>query len=238
VAGRGGGETLTTVIVEDEDLYRDLLGAVLSQQPGLQVLGAYADGGSALAAIPGLNPRTALLDIELGEGLNGVQLGLELRRHLPDLGIILLSNHDDPRFFRAVPRAMFTGWSYLLKKSVSDADALVRAIEGAAAGFVVLDPRLDAGMQPRAQGRLARLTPRQREILALIAQGFTNAAIAERLTIAEKSVENQTNALYQRLGIDRDDRALHPRVKATTVYLEESVYLPAGRSARLPPARP
>jgi DNA-binding NarL/FixJ family response regulator len=77
-------------------------------------------------------------------------------------------------------------------------------------------------MRPRPGGALSRLTPRQQEILALIAQGFSNAAIAEQLTLAEKSVENQINLLYQQLGIDRGRNALHPRVKAVLTYLQES----------------
>jgi DNA-binding NarL/FixJ family response regulator len=123
---------------------------------------------------------------------------------------------------------MVAGWSYLLKKSVSDVAALGRAVEGAAAQLVVLDPQLVAAMHPRPDGQLGRLTTRQKEILGFLAQGFTNAAIAERLVLAEKSVENQINLLYQQLGIDRQDNSLHPRVKATLLYLQGSRFQVAG----------
>lgn len=122
---------------------------------------------------------------------------------------------------------MLAGWSYLLKRSVSDADALVRAIESAAAGFLVLDRQLTTHAQPKPSGPLSRLTPRQREILALMAQGFTNTAIAQRLVLTEKTVENQANIIYQKLGIERGASVVHPRVKAVLLYLQDS-FLPHG----------
>jgi DNA-binding NarL/FixJ family response regulator len=186
------------------------------------VIGVFADGQSALAAAEELRPRVAILDIELPGGLNGVQLGLRLRRLLPNLGIVLLSNHGDPEFVASLPADVLSGWSYLQKKSVSDLSVLQRAITGATTGLVTLDPNLVTGMRPRVGGLLERLTPRQQEILALIAQGYTNRAIASRLHLAEKSVENQINALYQQLEIDRNEPDIHLRVRAVLIYMQES----------------
>jgi DNA-binding NarL/FixJ family response regulator len=215
--------TVKIVLVEDEPLYRDLLRIALTQRPGIEVLAAYSDGDSALAAIPALQPDVAMLDIDLRSSMNGVQLGILLRKQLPDLGVVLLSNHGDPEFVASLPGEVLAGWSYLLKKSVNDVDVLGRAIAGAASKLTVLDPQLVAGMRNRHGGLLARLTPRQRDILELIAQGFNNAAIAERLILAEKSVENQINLLYQQLDIDRSTvAAIQPRVKAVLIYLEET----------------
>jgi DNA-binding NarL/FixJ family response regulator len=226
------------LLVEDEDLYRDLLRVVLSQKPRLTVVGAFADGESALSEAATLAPDVAILDIELGGSMNGVQLGLLLRRELPQLGIVLLSNHGDPEFISSLPREVMAGWSYLLKKSVSDVESLARAIEGAVAGFVVLDPQLVSRLQPRGGSKHSRLTPRQRAILALIAQGLTNAAIARQLVIAEKSVENQINAIYQELGIDRKDTSVQPRVKAVLTYLQESMYQENGPPSSAPRVSP
>lgn len=226
-------EKVRIIIVEDEDLYRDLLRIVLGQHPRLNVVGAFADAASALDAAPALRPQVAMLDIELrGGGLNGIQLGLQLRKKLPDLGIVLLSNLGDPHFLTSLPSDVVGGWSYLLKKSVSDVGALSRAVEGAAGRLVVLDPQLVAGMRPRPEGPLARLTTRQREIVELIAQGMTNGGIAERLVLAEKSVENQINQLYQQLAIDRQDNTVHPRVKAALIYLEGSRFRGVGEPGR------
>ncbi len=152
------------LLVEDEDLYRDLLGAALSQQDRFEVIGAFSDGKEALEAAATLKPDVAILDIELGSGMNGIQVGLLLRRELPDMGIILLSNHGDPQFVSSLPKEAITGWSYLLKKTVSDISALGRAIEGAVSGFVVLDPQIVEAAQPKSGGLLSKLTPRQFEV--------------------------------------------------------------------------
>ncbi len=220
--GARAHEKIKVVLVEDEGLFRDLLRIVLSESPRLEIVGSFADGESALAAAPCLQPHVAILDIELGGSMNGIKLGLLLRRQLPEMGVVLLSNHSDPHFISSLPPDAIAGWSYLLKKSVRDVESLQRAIEGAAAHFVVLDPQLARGMYPRADSRLADLTPRQREVLGLIAEGYTNAAIAQALGLAEKSVENQISLLYHQLGIDREDSSLHPRVKAVLTYLRES----------------
>jgi DNA-binding NarL/FixJ family response regulator len=90
-------------------------------------------------------------------------------------------------------------------------DVLGQAVEGAARGEVMVDPTLVAGLRPRSGGAVDRLTARQQEILGLLAQGLTNAAIAERLVLAEKSVENQLTAIYGELGFDR--RAILPALR-------------------------
>jgi DNA-binding NarL/FixJ family response regulator len=128
----------------------------------------------------------------------------------------------------ALHKRPITGWSYLLKQSVRDVAALRRAIEGAAEGDVVLDPRLVAGLQPRAGGPLDRLTPRQREILGLVAQGLTNAVIAQELVLAEKSVENQLTDIYEACGIERKEQQVHARVKAVLLYLQASRFVSSG----------
>ncbi|HEX6512443.1 MAG TPA: response regulator transcription factor [Chloroflexota bacterium] len=214
---------LRLVLVEDEPLYRDLLRIALDRDGSLEVVGAYGDPSSALNEIPALAPDVAMLDIDLGSGMNGVQLGMLLRRQLPQLAIVLLSNHGDPEFVASLPEEARTGWSYLLKKSVNEVDVLGRTIAGAAGGLTVLDPLLIAGMRarPRKPGLLSRLTPRQTDILELIAQGYSNAAIADRLVIAEKSVENQINLLYQQLDIERSSSGVQPRVKAVLTYLDQ-----------------
>lgn len=213
---------IRVVLVEDDHLFRDLLQRALRTTTTIEVLGGFPDAETALERIPLLGPDVVLMDIELGGGMNGIQLGLVLRGQLPDLGVVILSNHADPEFIASLPADVMPGWSYLLKHSISDAATIERAIEGAAQRLIVLDPGLIQAIRPPTTGPLARLTRRQQQILALLAQGFTNAAIAERLDLAEKSVENQTNLLYQNLGIDRGHRSIHPRVQAVLLYIEAS----------------
>lgn len=205
---------LRAVVVEDEGLFRDALRIALTQTGRIDVVGSYGDGPSALAAVPRLRPRVALLDIALPGGINGVHLGRLLRRELPDLGVVLLSHYRDPAVLRGVPDQELAGWSYLLKSTVRDVAALMRAIEGTVAGQVVLDSDL-VGQHPG----LAGLAPRQVEILGLIAQGYSNAAVAEKLAVSLKTIENQINGMFRVLGIDPDDRASQPRVQAVLAYL-------------------
>src|SRR5262245_11835317 len=213
---------ITVAVVEAEPLLLDLLRVALQQHPGLEVVGVFSQGEQALQHIPPLQPQVALLDIDLGRGLSGIQLGLLLREQLPTLGIVLLSNHWVPHFLATLPPDVLAGWCYLLKRSVADVDTLARAIQGAASGLVVLDPYIVARRRPRPGGGLARLTPRQQEVLAFIAQGFTNAAIAQRLGLAPSTVENQLNQIYQELGLGEEHADFNPRVRAALLYLLES----------------
>jgi DNA-binding NarL/FixJ family response regulator len=223
---------LRVVLVEDEDLFRNLLGVSLGLESDLEVVGSFGDAASALAVAPALQPDVVLLDVELGGGQDGITLGLELRRRLPALGIVVLSQHTDARFLSPLPRAAVTGWSYLLKRSVRDPTVLARAIRGCAAGYVVLDPWLADRQRPKPDSPLARLAPRHREILGLVAQGLTNSAIAERLTITEKSVENALTITYEQLGLDRHDGARHLRVQAVLAYLRDGTLSEPGEPAR------
>lgn len=210
------------VVVEDDDLYRNLLAVCLSRHPTLRVIASFADSDQALAKAAAHRPDAAILDIDLPGAMDGIELGLMLRRQLPSMGVVLLSNHAIPQLLTSLPAKDMAGWSYLLKKSVSDVGALARAITGSVAGMVTLDASLVAGLRPRPDGHLVKLTRRQREVLDLIAQGFTNAAIADRLVLTEKSVEKHVSSLYDALEIDRADPTLSPRVQAVLMYLNQT----------------
>jgi len=187
---------LQLVIVEDESLFRDMLTLAMQQDGAIKVVGSFRDGESALAACPSLQPHAAIIDIGLPGAINGVQLVLKLRSFLPGLGIVLLSNYKDPAYLKAVPAASLAGWSYLLKKSVYDTVTLRRAVLGSAAGLMVLDPAL-VTMKRKYNSPFESLTPRQEEILSLIAQGYSNAAIAKSLALSPKTVENHISQLIR-----------------------------------------
>ena len=215
-------ETIRVLIVEDEPLYRDMLKVALAQYPRFNVVGDFGRTDDALTSADLLQPDVAVLDIELPGGMNGIQLGLAMRQRLPKVGIVLLSNHADPQFLAAVPRESIAGWSYLQKKSVRNVETLVRALEGAALGLVVLDEEIVDRRRNRSDGPLGRLSARQREVLGLIAEGYTNAAIAGKLVLSEKSVENYINQIYQQLNVSGQGATTHPRVTAALLYLQES----------------
>jgi DNA-binding NarL/FixJ family response regulator len=208
---------LRIAIVEDEDLFRDLLGLALERHERFLVVGSFSNAPEALARIPNLEPDLVMLDIDLGGSMNGVELGMALQKHIPNLGVVLLSNHQDLEFVAGLG-AEVQRWSYLLKKSVRDLKVLVRALEGTADGLVVLDPHLVASMKPQ-RGVLSTLTARQLDVLRLIAQGYSNSGIAESLGIAAKTVDNLTNVIYQTLDVVSHS-ASHARVKAVLAYLE------------------
>ncbi len=218
------GRTLQVLVVEDEALFRELISHSLVQH-GFQVVGATGDVLEALEMAKSFKPDVVLLDIHLGTQApdapqNGVQLALKLRQTMPQLGVVFLSNHRELEFLRAFETGSGQGWSYLLKKNIRSISALTRAIEGASEGMVVLDSELMFGTTRR--GKLAELTDRQFEVLSLVAQGFSNAAIAEQLGISVRTIDNQTSSLYTALGVNIEDSSVQPRVRAVLTYLSET----------------
>ena len=209
------------LIVEDEGLFRDMLKISLGSLPNLEVVGAVSDGNAAVEAADRLLPDVVLMDIELGCDPNGIAAGRAIKEEHAGIGIIILSAHKEREYLNVMAAQDMSGWSYLLKQSVTDAEALVRAIEGAASGLVVMDPSVVEGMRPRQGSLTAGLTPRQQEVLAMMAQGFNNSAIAKHLVLGTKSVENYINAIYQELGLNHNG-PLHPRVQAVLSYIRDS----------------
>ncbi len=214
-------DIIRVVIVEDEDLFRDLLASSLAGFPKISVVNAYRAGDEALRRFSDDTPDVVLLDINLGAGDTGVHIGLKMRQMDSDVGIVLLSNYDQPGVLRTITQSQAAGWSYLLKKSVANASIIVRAVEGARAGLMILDPHLVHAFQPTPAGLVAKLTPRQREVLGLMAQGYSNAGIAEKLVLQPKSVENTISQIYQGLGINALQGSIHARVKAALIFLNE-----------------
>ena len=210
------------LIVEDEGLFRDMLKISLSSLPNIEVVGAVSDGEAAVQAATQLLPDVVLMDIELGSEPNGIDAGRAIKQEHPEIGIIILSAHKERGYVKLIVSDEFSGWSYVLKQSVNDAGSLVRAIEGAASGLVVMDPGVVNSMKPRQGSITAGLTPRQQEVLSMMAQGYNNAAIAGNLVLGTKSVENYINAIYQELSLNHSG-SLHPRVQAVLSYIRDSV---------------
>ncbi len=214
-------ETTRVVIVDDEALFRELLRRTLSAEPGLEVVGVAGDGETAIRLAKEASPDVVLMDIELPGEMDGIEAALRIKKEMPQTGIVILSAHSDRRYVTSLPLEDSQGWAYLLKQTAPDLAAVVRAIEGSKAGMVVLDPAVVASLRPRQGSTVAGLTPRQQEVLELLAQGYSNAAIAQRLTLSQKSVETYINAIYQALHLSNEPET-HARVKATILYLKNS----------------
>ena len=214
-------EKTKIVIVDDEDLLRELLCHTLSGQPDLEVIGAASDGENAIKLVEQEKPDVVLMDIELAGEMDGIEAALVIKRTRPEIGIVILSAHSDRRYITSLPIDEIPGWAYLLKQTVPDLATLSRAIHGSKAGMVVLDPAVVSNLRPKKGSAVARLTPRHQEVLELLAQGFTNSSIAQQLSLAEKSVETYINTIYQELHLSHEP-GVHARVKATLMYLEGS----------------
>ena len=208
------------LVVEADGLLRDMLRAVLSGEPRLQIVGATGDAGEALQLAIAERPDVTLIGLD-GDSEHDALAIAQAISGAKRSRIVFLGERPDRRTLAALPAFRAAGWSYLLRQSVSDVATLVRAIDGAAMGLVVLDPLVVESLG-RRETRLSALTRRQLEVLSLMAKGYNNAAIARALVLEEKSVENHINAIFGQLSLSRDN-AGHPRVKAVLLYLQETL---------------
>ena len=215
-------ETTRVLIVEDEALCREMLSRTLAAEPGLEVVGVATEGKEAVRLAAELIPDAVIMDIALPGGMDGIDAALQIKAQRKETGIVILSVHKDRRYVSSLPLSESPGWAYLLKQTVPDLSSVMRAIQGSVDGLVVLDPAVVETLQPRRGSAAARLTPRHRQVLELIAQGYNNTAIAQKLSLTEKSVETYINSIYQVLQIPGEE-GVHARVKATLVYLEDSL---------------
>ncbi len=214
-------ETTRVLIVDDQAFFTEMLQRTLSTEAEVEVVGVAHDAQTAIRLAKEATPDVVLMDIELPGDLDGIEAGILIKEEKPETGIVILSSHKDQEYVNSLPLEGASGWSYLLKQSLPDLATLVRAIQGSKLGMVVLDPAVVASLRPKQGSSLVRLTPRQKEVLELIAQGYTNAAIGERLVLSEKSVETYIHTIYQQLEIS-GEQEMHTRVKATLIYLRES----------------
>jgi len=218
--GSVGRARIRLGIVEDQPLYRQMLTTLLDSVSDLTVVASAGGVAEADASLDASGLDVALLDIQLGDG-DGIELGRRLRAANPELGIVLLSAVDAMHTLLEIPRGELRAWSYLSKSSALSAPALVAAIRATAQGRTALDPALLQTRRPRRGSVVETLGDRQREVLALLAQGLSNTAIAERMGIAPRTVDNHLNAVYAALGL-RADGLRNPRVEAAIRYLEET----------------
>jgi DNA-binding NarL/FixJ family response regulator len=214
-------EKIRVLIVDDERFFAEMLKGSLSGEAKIEVVGVAHDAETALEMEESHKPDAVLMDIELPGDMDGIEAAVQIKHVRPDTGIVILSAHNERRYVTSLPLDNTSGWAYLLKQSVPDISAVVRAIEGSINGMMVLDPAVVMNLQPRQGSAVARLTNRQRQVLELIAQGYNNAAIAKELVLTEKSVETYINAIYQELGVSRE-QGIHSRVTATLAYLKDS----------------
>jgi len=210
------------VIGEDEALLRTGLSHVL-EAGGFEVVAAVADADELVRAVDDQVPDMVITDIRMPPDHTdaGLRAALEVRRRHPDVAIVVLSQHLQRAYAMELLGDRSAGVGYLLKQRIADIDNFTEDLRRVAGGATVLDPEVVSLMVARARGdhdALDRLTHRQHEVLALMAEGRTNAAIARTLSISERAVVQHTSHIYDELDLAVSDDD-HRRVLAVIRYL-------------------
>jgi DNA-binding NarL/FixJ family response regulator len=217
---------IRVVLAEDNYLVREGVARLLEREPEVEVVATCGDYDGLLAAVEEHGPDVVLTDIRMPPtGTDeGVRAATEIRRSHPDTGVVVLSQYAEPAYALGFLEHGSERRAYLLKERVSDLDQLRRAIVAVHEGGSVIDPKVvDALVASRSRGAespVARLTPREREVLAEMAQGKNNAGIASALVLTERAVEKHINSMFSKLGLT-EEPDVHRRVKAVLLYLGE-----------------
>ena len=213
---------LRLVLADDAALIRQAL-AELLQRAGLEVVAQAGNAPSLLRAIEDHQPDIAIVDIRMPptQTTEGIRAALQIRERFPAVGILLLSTHTEIDDAVELFSATASSVGYLLKDSVSDLDELTGALTRISEGGTVLDPKLVVELLGRARRTdpLDVLTPREREVVGLMAEGQSNAGIAKALWITHGAVEKHIKHIFSKLGIPATLDA-HRRVLAVITFLE------------------
>ncbi|MGV9414249.1 response regulator [Nocardia sp. NPDC003693] len=203
---------MRVVVAEDNAILRDGLVALLADR-GHRVVAAVGDGTALRAAVVEHRPEVAVVDVRMPPTFTdeGLLAALELRRSHPDTGVLVFSQWIETRYATELLAAGAGGVGYLLKDRVADIGDFIDALQRVATGGTALDPEVVSQLMgaARQQDSLARLTPREREVLELMAQGLSNSALAHALTVTERAVEKHIGNIFMKLELPPSD--LHHR---------------------------
>lgn len=222
---------IRVVLGEDSFLAREAISGVLERVDGIELVAACEDLDTLRAAIDETRPDVVMTDIRMPPENHdeGIRLAAELRSTHPEVGVVVLSQHAEPTYASLLFEDGSDRRAYLLKESVKDQGELSRALHTVAGGGSVVDPlvveQLVDARRRLEDSRLEQLTPRELQILEMIAEGRSNAAIADELVVTKRAVERHINGIFLKLGL-RDAEDVSRRVKAALMYL-------SGEPARL-----
>jgi DNA-binding NarL/FixJ family response regulator len=210
-------DPIRVALLEDVPLFRQIMEQTLEQAPGMELCASASTCHQALTVIPPSGADIAVLDLFLPDG-SGFDVGVSLRRELPEVRIVILSEHVQPRVLASLSESERQSWSYLLKTKVSSGEELLGSIRSAMRYSVVDKGVTERSVDP-ATLRLELLSEQQREILTFVAAGLSNGAIAERMHLSAKSVEYHLTQIYSLLHVSTD-REANPRVQAAALFLK------------------
>ncbi|WP_374010744.1 response regulator transcription factor [Leifsonia sp. LS-T14] len=211
---------LRVVVADDSVLLREGL-IRLFDEAGLDTVGAFGDADTLLESLPDLMPDVVVLDVRMPPTFRdeGVRAALRIRREHPDIAVLLLSQYVEGTYAQELLAGGAGGTGYLLKDRIASLDELRDAVTRVAAGGTVLDPQVVRELLTRRTDPLATLTPREREVLELMAEGRTNAGIAARMVVGVGAVEKNVTSIFQKLGLE-DSGDDHRRVLAVLAFLQ------------------
>ena len=231
--------SIAVALADDSLIMREGVARILAAEPEVEVVASCADLPSLLAAVETERPDVVVTDIRMPPtGTDeGIRLAALLREEHPNVGVVVLSHYADPAYALALLESGSDGRAYLLKERVHDRAQLVAAIAAVAAGGSVLDskivePLLAAELRAE-RSPLAALTGREREVLAEIAKGKSNAAIADTLVLTKPAVEKHINSIFLKLSLSYSED-VSKRVMATLLFLADSDLAQVGRWQRDP----
>jgi DNA-binding NarL/FixJ family response regulator len=212
---------MRVLIADDAVLLREGAARLL-EEAGFEVVAQAGDAEDLLRKVRAHKPDVAIIDVRMPPDNvdDGLRAALTIREELPDVGILLLSQYIEDRYLAQLLAGGAEGVGYLLKDRVAELERLSEAVQRVAAGGSVLDPEVVAQMlgRTRDEGPLDSLTEREREVLALMAEGRTNRAIAGELYISERAVERHVTSIFGKLDLPAGEQD-HRRVLAVLAYL-------------------
>ncbi len=221
---------IRVAIGEDSYIVRAGLRHVLAAAEPVEIVAECSDADALLRAVDHQQPDVVLTDIRMPPTKTdeGIRLAARLRDEHPDIGVVVLSHYADPQYALELLGTGSDGRAYLLKERLHDRRQLVAAIEAVARGDSVIDPKvvevLVAAKARAGNSPLSALTPREMDVLAAIAAGKSNTAIAESLVLTKRAVEKHINAIFLKLNLSHVPAAdeISPRVKAALMFLAET----------------
>ncbi len=213
---------MRVVIAEDSGLLREGLSRLLADA-GFEVVAAVGDGPGLIRAAQEYRPDVAVVDVRMPPGYRdeGLKAAIEARARVPGLPVLVLSQYVEERYGAELLESGARSTGYLLKDRVADVPEFLAAVRDVASGGTVLDPEVVGQLlsRRRRDGGLSTLTPREREVLALMAEGRSNRAIAGTLFVTDGAVEKHVKSIFGKLGLPQTD-ADHRRVLAVLTYLQ------------------
>ncbi len=217
--------TTTVVLAEDSFIVREGI-KMLLEESGYTLLAVAEDYDGLMAAVAAEQPEVVLTDIRMPPTRTdeGVRAAREIRATYPDVGVVVLSQYVEPEYALSLFEEGSAGLAYLLKERVGDIEQLEAAIAAVQRGEASIDPRVvDALVEARLnrkESKTDRLTPRETEVMAELASGKSNSAIAETLYLSERAVEKHINSIFTKLDL-LPEKETNRRVRAVLVYLSE-----------------